>query len=183
MSDVPAVHPPPYLGRLGIQVRSLTREGRACDGNTTARRTNGLTRTSRIRKGVVDIKRLILIHDNAIFLEAFALLLEHETGLECIQAESVAQARRIVGRPHGEVDLAIVNIALPDGDAIPLIRELQEAGRDVAVLALVADRNLAGYAHVLQAGADQVVSLAAPLEELMDAVSRLEDDLRPWPAI
>jgi two-component system response regulator PilR (NtrC family) len=116
------------------------------------------------------MKRLLLVGGNALFREALALLLARETGLDSVQAGSVAEARRVLAGPHGAVDLAIVDIDLSDGDAIVLIEELHEANPDVAVLALVAGRNLERCARVLRAGADQVVSLGAPIDELVGGI-------------
>ncbi len=68
------------------------------------------------------MKRLLLVHDNNIFREALALLLEWQMGLDSVKAGSVAEAHRILGEPHhDEVCLAIVDIDLPNEDGIELI--------------------------------------------------------------
>ena len=119
------------------------------------------------------LKQCLLVADNALFREDLALVLEREVGLDSVQVESVAEARRVLGGPQGDVDLAIIGIDLRDGDAIVLIEELHVANADVTVLALGAGLNLERCARVLQAGANQVISLGAPIEELVGAVSRL----------
>jgi DNA-binding NarL/FixJ family response regulator len=118
------------------------------------------------------MKRLLLVDDNSLFREALALLLEWNMGLDSVQAESVAEARRILGDSHDEVGLAIIDIDLPDGDGIELIEELRETETDVPVLALATGRRLQ-RTRALQAGAEEVLTVEEPIEELVGTVRRL----------
>src|SRR3712207_1313008 len=125
------------------------------------------------------MKRLLLVHNNALFREALALLLEWQMGLHSVQAGSVAEAHRILGESHhDEVCLAIVGIDLPNGDdAIELIEELREGEPDCPVLALATARSLQRRTRALQAGAEEVLTIGEPIgepiEELTGAVRRL----------
>jgi DNA-binding NarL/FixJ family response regulator len=116
------------------------------------------------------MKRLLLVDDNSLFREALALLLEWNMGLDSVQAESVAEARRILGDSHDEVGLAIIDIDLPDGNGIELIEELRET--DVPVLALATGRR-PQHIWALQAGAEEVLTVEEPIEELVGTVRRL----------
>ena len=118
------------------------------------------------------MKRLLLVDDNSLFREALALLLEWNMGLDSVQAESVAEARQILGDSHDEVGLAIIDIDLPDGDGIELIEELRETETDVPVLALATGRRLL-RTRALQAGAEEVLTVEEPIEELVGTVRRL----------
>ncbi|MDQ5830614.1 MAG: response regulator [Actinomycetota bacterium] len=124
------------------------------------------------------MKRLLLVHNNALFREALALLLEWQMGLHSVHAGSVAEAHRILGEPHHEVCLAIVGIDLPNGDdAIELIEELRELEPNCPVLALATARSLQRCTRALQAGAEEVLTvgepIGEPIEELTGAVRRL----------
>jgi DNA-binding NarL/FixJ family response regulator len=128
------------------------------------------------------MKRLLLVHDNTLFREALALLLEWQIGLDSVQAGSVAEARRILGEPHhDEVCLAIVDIDQPneDGielineDGIELIKELRELKPDCPVLALATTRSLQRHTQALQAEAEEVLTLGESIEKLTGAVRRL----------
>jgi len=119
------------------------------------------------------MKRLLLVHDNPLFREALALLLEWNMGLDSVQAGSVAEARRILGGPRDEVGLAVVDIDLPGRDGIELIEELCKAETEVPVLALTTGRSLQRYASALQAGAEEVITLGTPIEWLVEAIRRL----------
>jgi DNA-binding NarL/FixJ family response regulator len=120
------------------------------------------------------MKRLLLVHDNTLFREALALLLEWQIGLDSVQAGSVAEARRILGEPHhDEVCLAIVDIDLPNEDGIELIKELRELEPDCPVLALTTTRSLQRHTQALQAEAEEVLTLGESMEKLLGAVRRL----------
>ena len=111
------------------------------------------------------MKRLLLVHNNALFREALALLLEWQTGLDSVEAGSVAEAHRILGEPNHEVCLAIVGIDLPNEDGIELIKELREVEPDCPVLALATARSLQRCTRALQAGAEEVLTTDELIEE------------------
>jgi DNA-binding NarL/FixJ family response regulator len=78
---------------------------------------------------------LLLVDNNAQFLEAFARLLEVPPEMEVVaQAGSPAEAR---GKLSG-VDVAIIDRGLPDGDGIALVGELREVSPGAAVLVMSA---------------------------------------------
>jgi DNA-binding NarL/FixJ family response regulator len=119
------------------------------------------------------MKRLLLVHKNALFREGLALLLEWQMGLDSVQAGSVAEAHRILGEPHhDEVCLAVVDTDLPDEDGIELIKELGELDPDCPVLALTTTQSLQRHIQVLQAGAEEVFTIGESIEELTSAVRR-----------
>ena len=120
------------------------------------------------------MKRLLLVHDNNLFREALALLLQWQTGLDSVEAGSGAETHRILGEPHhDEVCLAIVDIDLPNGDGIELIKELRELEPDCPVLALTTTRSLQRHVQALQAGVEEVLTIGESVEELTEAVRRL----------
>jgi DNA-binding NarL/FixJ family response regulator len=124
------------------------------------------------------MKRLLLVHDNNLFREALALLLEWQTGLDSVEAGSVAEAHRILGEPHhDEVCLAIVDIDLPNEDGIELIKELRELEPDCPVLALTTTRSMQKHIQALQAEAEEVLYIGESIEELTEAVRRLAVDV------
>jgi DNA-binding NarL/FixJ family response regulator len=125
------------------------------------------------------MKRLLLVHGNPLFREVLALLLEWSIGLQSVQAESIAEARRILGGLRDEVGLAIVDIDLPGEDSIELIEELCKAETEVTVLALTTGRSLQHYAWAWQAGAEEVFTLGQPIERLIDVIRRLAGGVEP----
>jgi DNA-binding NarL/FixJ family response regulator len=80
--------------------------------------------------------RILLVEDHAAFRGALAFLLGREPDLEVVaQAGSLAEAREAL---DGRLDVAVVDLALPDGDGSELIGELHRANPGVSVLVLSA---------------------------------------------
>jgi len=125
------------------------------------------------------MKRLLLVHGNPLFREGLALLLEWSIGLESVQAESIAEARRTLGGLRDEVGLAIVDIDLPGEDGIELIEELCKAETEITVLALTTGRSLRRCTSALQAGAEKVLTLGTNIETLIDVIRRLAGVVEP----
>jgi DNA-binding NarL/FixJ family response regulator len=118
------------------------------------------------------MKRVMLVDDHGLFREALATVLRHGTDLqENIQAGSLAEAHRVLVDLDVKVDLAIVDIDLPNGDGADLIKELREV--DVPVLALILGHSLQGRARAVQAGAEEILGTAASGEEIVQAAERL----------
>jgi two-component system response regulator DesR len=119
------------------------------------------------------MKRALLVEDHALFREGLALLLEWRTGLESVEAGSFDEGRRVLSDLRGTADVAIINLNLPDGDGSELIEQLRKTQPGVPVLALTADRSLAQQDRALEAGANEVLAKATPVEQIIDAVERI----------
>jgi DNA-binding NarL/FixJ family response regulator len=120
------------------------------------------------------VKRALLVEDHHLFREVLAVVLEQETDLKgTVQVESLAEARRVLVDLSGEIDLLIVDLDLPAGDAIGLIENIREAGTDLLVLVLTTSRSPERRALVLQAGASEILSTASASEKIVGTVNRL----------
>ncbi len=118
------------------------------------------------------MKRLLLVDDHDLFRQVLAVILRQHTDLkENLQAASLAQARELLDNLGGEVDLAIVDLDLPEGDATELIESLREL--EVLVLAFTAGGSPQRRARALEAGAKEVLSTASSGEEIIGATKRL----------
>jgi DNA-binding NarL/FixJ family response regulator len=127
-----------------------------------------------VRKGKgTRMKQALLIEDHALFREGLALLLEWRLGLESVEAGSSDEGHRVLSAMKGMADFAIIDLDLPDGDGSELIEQLRKTQPGVPVLALTADRSLAWQARALEAGADEVLAKATPVEQIIDAVERI----------
>ncbi len=114
--------------------------------------------------------RLLLVDDNAQFLEVFARLLELAPEMEVVaQAGSLAEAR---GKLSG-VDVAIIDRGLPDGDGIELISELREVSPGAAVLVMSATVEQAHPQEALEAGADGILDKIVAPEDAISAIRRV----------
>jgi DNA-binding NarL/FixJ family response regulator len=115
--------------------------------------------------------RILLVEDHAAFRKAMESVLEQEPDLEvAAQAASLAEARSI---DHEAIDLALVDIFLPDGQGTRLVRELKESHPHVTVLVLSVSPDPTLQAEALEAGADEVLLKSARLDELLGVIRRL----------
>ncbi len=118
---------------------------------------------------VAKLRWLLVVEDKALFREGLALLLEWHTGLSSVQAGSLAEAQRILNDTKDWPACAIVDLDLPDGDAIDLLDQL----RGLPMLALTTGRNLERRDRALEVGADEVLSKEESAERIADVVGRL----------
>jgi DNA-binding NarL/FixJ family response regulator len=120
------------------------------------------------------MKRVLIVDDHDLFRQVLAVVLKQYTDLrDSVQVESLAEARRVWGGLNGDIDLAIVDLDLPDGDGTELIKELRAAQPDLPVLAFTVGRSVEVRARALQAGANQVLSTATPGEKIIRAAELL----------
>ncbi len=117
--------------------------------------------------------RVMLVDDHDSFRQPLAIMLEQELDLSvAAQAGSLAEAREVLeGSP--EVDVAIVDLDLPDGSGTEFITELQAKEPNTQVLVLSAFFDEGFLARAIEAGAAGVVHKSSRLPEIMDAIRRL----------
>jgi DNA-binding NarL/FixJ family response regulator len=81
--------------------------------------------------------RVMLVEDHVSYRQAIAFLVSREPDIEVVaQAGSLAQAREAL--LDGHVDVAVLDLALPDGDGSDLIGELRRSNPGVTVVVLSA---------------------------------------------
>jgi DNA-binding NarL/FixJ family response regulator len=126
--------------------------------------------------GTGRVIRVMLVEDHAAFRQALAFLLDNEPDLEVVaQAGSVAEARQALweGALEGDLDVAVVDVGLPDGDGRDLIGELRRRDEDVSVLVLSATVEAAALEEALRAGADAVLEKVEAPQAIAHEVRRL----------
>jgi DNA-binding NarL/FixJ family response regulator len=113
----------------------------------------------------------MLVEDHIAFRQALALLLSREPDLEVVaQAGSLAQARQMLDT---RLDVAVLDLSLPDGDGRELIGELQRANAGISVLVLSVTIRPGRLEEVLKAGADAVLHKVASPATIVEEVRRL----------
>ena len=96
------------------------------------------------------MKRVLIVDDHDLFRQVLAVVLKQYTDLrDSVQVESLAEARRVWGGLDGDIDLAIVDLDIPDGDGTELIKELRAAQPDLPVLAFTVGRSVEVRARAL----------------------------------
>ena len=119
--------------------------------------------------------RIMLVEDHLAFRQALASLLSHEPDLEVVaQAGSLAEAREALdGRLDGRLDVAVVDLGLPDGDGSELIGELRKRDSGISVVVLSAAMRLGHLDDVVKARADAVLDKVESIPTIAEEVRRL----------
>ena len=116
------------------------------------------------------MNRVLLVDDHAAFREPLAFMFDREPEFEVVaQAGSLSEARRDLEI----IDLAVVDLDLPDGDGTELIGELRAANPEGMVLVLTASVDREAYARAVEAGAAGVLNKGARIAEVIEAARRL----------
>jgi len=89
------------------------------------------------------------------------------------QAGTLAEAREFLNGSADATDVAVCDLALPDGDGFDLIEELAAKGSRITTLVLSASLEPARFARAVEAGASGVLHKAVAIGDIVDAVRRL----------
>ncbi len=89
------------------------------------------------------------------------------------EAGSLSEARDDISQKQGEIDMAIVDLLLPDGIGTDVIRDLRATRPDVPVLVLTVARGTDLYNWTRAMGADEMISKDASVEEILAAIRLL----------
>ena len=116
--------------------------------------------------------RLLLVNGHTAFRELLALRLDQEPDFTVVaEASSLVEVRQILNRV--EVDLALVDLELPDGSGVALIRDLRLLNPGLQVLVVTATHVQHAHAGALAAGASGVLSKTCHAAEIITAIRRL----------
>lgn len=116
--------------------------------------------------------RLVLIDDHAAIREPLATLLNREPDMTVVgEAGTVAETRGLLDRGLG-VDVALIDLDLPDGDGVELIREVRHRNPHAVALVLTASRDQREYARAVAAGAVGVLHKSVALQQLIETIRR-----------
>jgi two-component system, NarL family, response regulator DevR len=131
--------------------------------------------------------RVLLVDDHTSFRQSLAFMLDREPDITVVgQAQSIASGRAEIARVRScdRIDIAIVDLGLPDGSGVDIIRLLHQtpAPHRPRVLVLTAETIRSRFADAVESGADAVLNKTVSLATIVDAVRRLhsgEDLLSP----
>jgi CheY-like chemotaxis protein len=122
-------------------------------------------------------QRILLVEDNVQFRADFARALRRAMAAEpldvvFVEAGSLAEARARLR--EGGLDAALIDVRLPDGDGLDLVRELSDgAGGRIPTLVLTAYLDHRVAARAMDAGAKGALSKVVSVPETAEAIKRL----------
>jgi DNA-binding response OmpR family regulator len=99
------------------------------------------------------------------------MLLEWRTGLRTVQADSLVGVGGLLTDPMGGIALAVVSVDTSDGPGTGLIERMRKLG--LPVLAFGSEGSTGPLAGALDAGADDAISLGAPVNYLIGKAEQL----------
>jgi DNA-binding NarL/FixJ family response regulator len=117
--------------------------------------------------------RILMVEDHLALRMALTFMFQRESDLHVVgQAGSLAEARRLLAEGEG-VEVAVVDLDLPDGSGVELVRELQATSPEGMVLILTGSHDRREWARAVEAGAAGVLHKSAPPAEIISAIRRL----------
>jgi two-component system, NarL family, nitrate/nitrite response regulator NarL len=117
------------------------------------------------------VTRILLVEDHATFREALGTFLDEAPDFEvAAQVGSLAEANGIAS---AEVDVAIIDLYLPDGDGIDLVRQLREEAPHLKTLVLTGSLDPEAEVLAKEAGADKVLFKSAGIVQIAEAIRRI----------
>jgi DNA-binding NarL/FixJ family response regulator len=115
--------------------------------------------------------RVLLVDDHLSFRQPLAFMLRREPDITIIgQAATVEEARPLLA----EVDIALIDLDLPDQEGVDLIRELLAVNPKAIALVLTGSRSSLAMARAVEAGAVGVLHKSRPVSEVVEAIHRLQ---------
>ena len=116
--------------------------------------------------------RVMIVEDHADFRDLMEVLLGRQPDIELLaKAGSLVEARAQAAR--FELDVAVLDLGLPDGNGVDLIADLRRASYEVRVLVLSASLDPASIEEARSAGADEILDKLTPVDEILATVRRL----------
>jgi len=119
------------------------------------------------------MQHVLLVEDHSSFRQALAMVIDREPEFSVVaQAGSLAEARRILSAVE-RIDLAVIDLSLPDGDGIEAVRALHDAHPRAMALILTASIDPTDHARAVEAGAAGVLHKAVSITAIVGALHRL----------
>ena len=116
---------------------------------------------------------MLFVEDHRVFAESFALLLERQPDMRVVaRTTSAAECRRYLSDGEG-LDVAVVDLHLPDGEGTGLIEEMHGSCPRIPVVVLTISIDPEEHARAREAGAQEVLSKSDDLLEIIAAMRRV----------
>lgn len=114
--------------------------------------------------------RILIVEDSPLVTDAYRILIE-AAGYEVDAAASVAEAiERATAVP---VDLMLLDLTLPDGNGLEILKALGERGSlPRSTLAMTGHKDAASRTRCLEAGCADVLLKPVPISELLRQIKQ-----------
>ena len=113
--------------------------------------------------------KILLVEDDTALRGALEELLNRE-GYEVLKASNVRAALEAM---NPEIDLAMLDVGLPDGDGVSLCRQWRNEGKEIPILFLTAKDEELDVVRGLDAGGNDYVTKPFRMQELLSRIQAL----------
>ena len=113
--------------------------------------------------------KILLVEDDTALRGALEELLNRE-GYEVLKASNVRAALEAM---NSEIDLAMLDVGLPDGDGVSLCRQWRNEGKEIPILFLTAKDEELDVVRGLDAGGNDYVTKPFRMQELLSRIRAL----------
>jgi two-component system catabolic regulation response regulator CreB len=124
-------------------------------------------------------KRVLLVEDNTEFRQVFTralglALAAEQLDFTFVESGSMAEAHERLR--EGGLDAALIDVTLPDGNGLDLVREIKDGAPEaIPTLVLTAGLDHLVAARAVEAGAQGAQSKAVSMPETVEAIKRLTE--------
>lgn len=122
--------------------------------------------------------KLLIVEDDNVYRNRLGRALERR-GFDVIEAESVAEGRRLAGEHKPE--FAIVDMRLGDGNGVDLVPDLHGCNKDMRIVILTGFGNIASAVAAIKSGAVDYIAKPAEVDEIEAALLAGEGQKPPAP--
>lgn len=113
--------------------------------------------------------KILLVEDDTALRGALEELLDRE-GYEVIKASNIRTAQDAM---NSDIDLAMLDVGLPDGDGVSLCRQWRSVGVETPILFLTAKDEELDVVRGLDAGGNDYVTKPFRMQELLSRIRAL----------
>jgi DNA-binding NarL/FixJ family response regulator len=114
--------------------------------------------------------RILVVDDHSAVRAGLSRAIEEAQMVCCAMAASKSEA--IAQLAHTNPDAMVVDLNLPDGSGLDLIRWARKNSKEIAIVMLTMSENESDLIAAMSAGASGYVKKSAPLSELISVLKR-----------
>ena len=121
---------------------------------------------------------LLVVEDEAPIRRLVAIEFE-DLGFTVLEADTIAQAREFFANKETQVDIALFDLRLPDGDGLSLLQEVKTSGHEGPILMMTGHGNKHTVLESFKAGAYDFLEKPFSISgDLMPVVARAAGEVR-----
>lgn len=152
--------------------------GRACPPPIIASLHRADIRVSEVLRGLyrllimapTDSCGAVLVDDHPVFRQGVAALIGDQPDLTLIgEASTVAEARQLIEGRRNEIDVILLDLSLPDGNGLELLKDLRAREIPIPVLVLTRHEEELYGMRALQAGAQGFMGKGTDPSRILEA--------------